>query len=313
MSAHSVAPGAQAKRFAAYLDRLALAAEHADRATPLKSYCSGLLLPGERKSVEPMAARLYPNNVRQAHQSMHHLVADAAWSDEDMLEAVRAYVLPQLEKKGPIMAWIVDDTGFVKKGTHSVGVTRQYCGQVGKQENCRVAVSLSVSTERASLPVAWRLYLPEVWAKDGTRRKETGVPAEIRFQTKAGDCAGTNPSGGEARDSSRSRTDRRRLRNRYPVSRRAHGLRVALCGGDHVLGDGMETGSGTAARRDLERTRTSDEISSPQPKPCPGPGEKSRFGLAPAGVEESILARRHPQPAPLAFCGRARSSGSPRF
>ncbi len=185
MSAHSVAPGAQAKRFAAYLDRLALAAEHADRATPLKSYCSGLLLPGERKSVEPMAARLYPNNVRQAHQSMHHIVADAAWSDEDMLEAVRAYVLPQLEKKGPIIAWIVDDTGFVKKGTHSVGVTRQYCGQVGKQENCRVAVSLSVSTERASLPVAWRLYLPEVWAKDRTRRKKTGVPAEIRFQTKA--------------------------------------------------------------------------------------------------------------------------------
>jgi SRSO17 transposase len=184
MSADSVAPGAQAKRFAAYLDRLAQAAEHADRAAPLKSYCTGLLLPGERKSVEPMAARLYPNNVRQAHQSMHHLVADAAWSDENMLEAVRAHVLPQMERKEPIVAWIVDDTGFVKKGTHSVGVTRQYCGQVGKQENCRVAVSLSVSTERASLPIAWRLYLPEVWAQDRKRRKKTGIPAEIRFQTK---------------------------------------------------------------------------------------------------------------------------------
>jgi SRSO17 transposase len=101
-----------------------------------------------------------------------------------MLEAVRAYVLPQMEKKGPIVAWIVDDTGLVKKGTHSVGVTRQYCGQVGKQENCRVSVSLSVSTERASLPIAWRLYLPAVWAKDGKRRKQTGVPAEVRFQTK---------------------------------------------------------------------------------------------------------------------------------
>jgi SRSO17 transposase len=184
MSAHREAPGAQAKRFAAYLDRLAQAAEHADRAIPLKSYCSGLLLPGERKSVEPMAARLYPDQVRQAHQSMHHVVADAAWSDEDMLEAVRAYVLPQIEQKGPIVAWIVDDTGFVKKGTHSVGVTRQYCGQVGKQENCRVAVSLSVSTECASLPIAWRLYLPEEWAKDGKRRKKTGVPSQIRFQTK---------------------------------------------------------------------------------------------------------------------------------
>src|SRR5258708_18758924 len=115
MSAHSVAPGAQAKRFAAYLDRLAQAAEHAARATPLKSYRTGLLLPGERKSVEPMAARLYPDNVRQAHQSMHHIVADAAWSDEDMLEAVRAYVLPQMEQKGPIVAWIGAGTGFVEE------------------------------------------------------------------------------------------------------------------------------------------------------------------------------------------------------
>jgi SRSO17 transposase len=184
MSANSVAPGAQQKRFAAYLDRLALAAEHADRATPLKSYCTGLLLPGERKSVEPMAARLYPDNVRQAHQSMHHIVADAAWSDADMLAAVRAYVLPAMQQESPIVAWIVDDTGLVKKGTHSVGVTRQYCGQVGKQENCRVAVSLSVSTEQASLPIAWRLYLPAVWAQDKQRRKKVGVPEELRFQTK---------------------------------------------------------------------------------------------------------------------------------
>src|ERR1017187_3223335 len=184
MSAHRVAPSAQAKRFAAYLDRLAQAAEHADRATPLKSYCTGLLLPGERKSVEPMAARLYPENVRQAHQSMHHIVADAAWSDEDLLEAVRAYAVPHMEQKGPVVAWIVDDTGFVKKGTHSVGVVRQYCGQVGKQENCRVAVSLSVATEQASLPIAWRLYLPEIWAKDRKRRKQTGIPEEISFATK---------------------------------------------------------------------------------------------------------------------------------
>ena len=149
---------------------------------PLKSYCTGLLLPGERKSVEPMAARLFPDKVRQAHQSLHHVVADAAWSDEDLLEAVRAYVLPAMQQKGPVVAWIVDDTGFVKKGTHSVGVARQYCGQVGKQENCRVAVSLSVSTERASLPIAWRLYLPEVWAKDGKRRKKRGCRARFGFR-----------------------------------------------------------------------------------------------------------------------------------
>src|SRR5262244_3448746 len=184
MSAKSVAPGAQQKRFAAYLDRLAQAAGHLDRAVPLKSYCTGLLLPGERKSVEPMAARLCPDNVRQTHQSLHHVVADAPWSDEDLLEQVRRYVLPAMQKQGPVVAWIVDDTGFVKKGTHSVGVVRQYCGQVGKQENCRIAVSLSVATEQVSLPIAWRLYLPEIWAKDHKRRKATGIPPKVTFATK---------------------------------------------------------------------------------------------------------------------------------
>ena len=184
MSANSVAPGAQQKRFAAYLDRLAQAAGHLDRAVPLKYYCTGLLLPGERKSVEPMAARLCPGNVRPTHQSLHHVVAHAPWSDEDLLEAVRRYALPAMQKQGPIVAWVIDDTGLVKKGRHSVGVTRQYCGQVGKQENCRVAVSLSLSTAEASLPIAWQLYLPEVWTQDRKRRKSAGVPSEISFQTK---------------------------------------------------------------------------------------------------------------------------------
>lgn len=184
MSATSVAPGAQQKRFAAYLDRLAQAAGHADRIVPLKSYCTGLLLPGERKSVEPMAARLCPDNVRQTHQSLHHIVAHAPWNDDDVLEAVRRYVVPAIEEQGPIVAWIVDDTGLLKKGTHSVGVARQYCGQVGKQDNCRVAVSLSLSTLKASLPIAWRLYLPDIWIQDQERRKATGVPQEISFQTK---------------------------------------------------------------------------------------------------------------------------------
>jgi SRSO17 transposase len=184
MSATSSAPGGQEKRFAAYLDRLAQAAEHVDRVEPLKSYCQGLLLPGERKSVEPMAARLAPHDVRQTHQSLHHLVAHAPWSDEALLQQVRQSVLPQMEHDGPVIAWIVDDTGFLKKGTHSVGVARQYCGQVGKQDNCQVAVSLSIATEHASLPIAWRLYLPETWAEDEERRKAAGVPKEISFQSK---------------------------------------------------------------------------------------------------------------------------------
>src|SRR3982751_2104366 len=157
---------------------LAIAAGHSDRQVPLKNYCKGLLLPGERKSVEPMAALLAPDNVRRMHQSLHHLVADAPWDDEVMLEQVCSQVLPAMQKNGPVVAWIVDDTGFPKKENHSVGVTRQYCGQVGKQDNCRVAVSLSLSTWNSSLPVAWRLYLPEIWASDSERRSKAGVPEQ---------------------------------------------------------------------------------------------------------------------------------------
>jgi SRSO17 transposase len=166
------------------MDGLAKAAGHADRETPLKNYCTGLLLPGERKSVEPMAARLAPDNIRRMHQSLHHLVADAPWSDKEVLSQVRHSVLLALQKQGSVVCWIVDDTGFPKKGSHSVGVARQYCGQVGKQDNCRVAVSLSIATWSASLPIAFRLYLPEVWTENKKRRREGGIPDDVEFQTK---------------------------------------------------------------------------------------------------------------------------------
>jgi SRSO17 transposase len=150
----------------------------------LKNYCTGLLLPGERKSVEPMAARLAPDDVRRTHQSLRHLVADAPWNDEETLEQVRQEVRPTMQKHGPVVAWTVDDTGFPKHGKHSVGVARQYCGQVGKQADCQAAVSLSVSTWNASLPIAWRLYLPGTWCRDAERCRQAGVPEEITFQSK---------------------------------------------------------------------------------------------------------------------------------
>ncbi len=184
MGSRLSAPGPQERRFAAYIEGLATAAGHEDRQAPLKNYCKGLLLPGERKSIEPMAALLDSENVQAMRQSLHHLVAKAPWSDEVLLEQVRNHVLPAMQKQGPVVAWIVDDTGFPKKGKHSVGVTRQYCGQVGKQENCRVAVSLSVATWNSSLPIAYRLYLPKEWAEDSERRDKTEVPEEVEFQTK---------------------------------------------------------------------------------------------------------------------------------
>ena len=175
---------AQPQRLQAYLDGLTQAAGHADRVVPMESYTKGLMLPIERKSVEPMAARLAPGSVRQMHQSLHHIVAEAAWSDDALLQQIRSQVLPAMTRKHALAAWIVDDTGFPKKGTHSVGVARQYGGQLGKQENCRVAVSVSLATEEASIPAAYRLYLPEMWANDDQRRKQAGVPTEIRFHTK---------------------------------------------------------------------------------------------------------------------------------
>ena len=178
------APGPQEERFAAYVSGLAKAAGHEDRKIPLENYCKGLLLPGERKSIEPMAARLAGEGVGPMRQSLHHLVANAPWSDEALLEQVRASVLPAMRQHGPVVAWVVDDTGFPKKGKHSVGVARQYCGQVGKQENCRVAVSVSVAAWSSSLPIAYQLYLPKEWAEDAERRKQAGVPEEIEFQTK---------------------------------------------------------------------------------------------------------------------------------
>src|SRR3982751_3935168 len=172
------------ERFDDYVGRLGDVLGHADRRGPLRAYTTGLLLPGERKSVEPMAARVDPFRVGAAHQSLHHFVAQAPWDDAALLRAVRDYALPALLERGPVRAWIVDDAGLPKKGKLSVGVARQYCGQLGKRDNCQVAVTLSVASEHASLPVAYRLYLPEAWAADPARRATAGVPEEVEFRTK---------------------------------------------------------------------------------------------------------------------------------
>jgi SRSO17 transposase len=171
-------------RFAAYVEGLSSAIGHTRRTRQLRDYCTGLVLPGERKSVEPMAARTAPERTSAQHQSLLHFVGLADWSDEAVLTRGREMALPAIEKSGPIEAWIIDDTSFPKQGKHSVGVHHQYCGQLGKQANCQVAVSLSIANHAASLPVAYRLYLPQDWTKDRKRRNKAGVPKEIKFKTK---------------------------------------------------------------------------------------------------------------------------------
>ena len=170
-------------KFDEYLDYLCAALGHADRNGGLMDYCRGLMLPIERKSVEPLAAHTDPLHVRSKHQSLHHFVADSEWLDGAVLARVRDWVVPTLGLEQGCY-WIADDSGHPKYGKHSVGVGHQYCGNLGKTANCQVAVSLSVASERGSLPIDYRLYLPKEWAEDTTRRTKAGVPETIAFATK---------------------------------------------------------------------------------------------------------------------------------
>ena len=172
------------ERLTNYIGELTKVIGHADRVVPLKDYCTGLLVTEGRKSVEPMAAVTAPAEVSAQHQKLMHFVAESPWSDERMLTKVREMVLPKIERHGPIEAWIIDDTGFPKHGPHSVGTHHQYCGQLGKQANCQVAVTLSIANHHASLPVAYRLYLPKAWTEDKKRREKAHIPREIKFKTK---------------------------------------------------------------------------------------------------------------------------------
>jgi len=172
------------KRFANYVEQLARVMGHPARERPMRDYCTGLVMPLERKSVEPLAALTQPGHASAQHQSLLHFVGEASWSDEEVLAKVWNLVLPSMERQEPVAAWIIDDTAIPKKGKHSVGVAHQYCGQLGKQANCQAAVSLSIANHHASLPIAWRLYLPQEWTQDRERCKKAGVPKDVRFKTK---------------------------------------------------------------------------------------------------------------------------------
>ena len=171
-------------RFAAYVEGLARVIGHKDREGPLRDYCTGLLMPCERKSVEPMAAITAPHRTAAQHQSLLHFVDQGEWSDEPVLAEVREMVLPQVARHEAIEAWIIDDTSFPKQGNHSVGVHHQYCGQLGKQANCQVAVTLSIANHHASLPVAYQLYLPQDWAEDRRAPAQERGSRGDRFKTK---------------------------------------------------------------------------------------------------------------------------------
>lgn len=147
-----------------------------ERRVAATRYVHGLLMPGQRKSIEPMAERLGVDP-----QSLQQFVSASPWSDQAVWRVVRREIIPQLE---PIEAWVVDETGWLKQGQHSVGVSHQYCGSVGKQANCQVSVEVVVSDGRSAAPIGGRLYLPESWTKDRERCARAGVPEGIEFATK---------------------------------------------------------------------------------------------------------------------------------
>jgi SRSO17 transposase len=140
-------------------------------------YLEGLLMEGQRKSIEPLAARLGVDA-----QSLQQFVTDSPWEEAEVWSRIRREVISHLE---PFESWIVDETGWVKQGSHSVGVAAQYCGAVGKQANCQVSVQLAVSNGVVAAPVGARLFLPQRWIEDSQRRKKAGVPQGLEYATKA--------------------------------------------------------------------------------------------------------------------------------
>src|SRR6187402_1769565 len=155
---------AMERRFEEYVHELGAVVGHDARRRGLGDYVGGLLLPGGRKSMEPIAERLDPDNVSRRHQAIQHFVSEANWSDAAVRERVRAQVIPALRARAPVEHLIVDDTTLAKSGRHSVGVAVQYCGRIHATANCQTLVSLSLSNGHDSLPVACDLYLPESWA-----------------------------------------------------------------------------------------------------------------------------------------------------
>lgn len=174
------------QRLAEYVDLIGNVLGHKRRRESFAIYALGLLGDGERKSVEPIAARACPDpkRVDAMHQRLLHFVGVSQWSDRDVRRAAAQYALPLMARHDPITCWVLDDTGMMKQGSHSVGVQRQYTGSVGKVANCQIAVALSVATRRDHLPIDFNLYLPRCWTGDRARRSEAEIPKHIRFRTK---------------------------------------------------------------------------------------------------------------------------------
>jgi SRSO17 transposase len=174
------------RRLNDYFGQIGNVLGHATRRELFARYAMGLLADGERKSVEPIVARACADAARTdaEHQRMLHFLAESPWDDRELRLFAARYALEALTQHSFVQSWIIDDTGFLKQGKHSVGVQRQYTGSAGKIANCQIGVSLSLATARDHLPVDFELYLPESWANDAARRREARIPDDVQFKTK---------------------------------------------------------------------------------------------------------------------------------
>jgi SRSO17 transposase len=173
-------------RLEQYFNKIGRALGSDERRASFAVYAAGLLSDAERKSMEPIAAQFCadPEAVDAVHQRLHHFITDSKWNDLSVRRCATQYAIRSLGKVDRVEAWIVDDTGMLKQGKHSVGVQRQYTGSAGKVTNCQIAVTLAFASAHHHFPVDAQLYLPECWANDPARRKEARIPDDVQFETK---------------------------------------------------------------------------------------------------------------------------------
>lgn len=173
-------------RFNEYMDGIGSVLRDKRQRASFALYASGLLSDGERKSMEPMAARACGDmdRVSAMHHRLNHFSTTKAWKDEPVRRLSARYAIEQMEQHEPISTWIVDDTGFIKQGTHSPGVQRQYTGSAGKRANCQIGVSLVAANSDAELPIDFRLYLPESWTEDRPRCRAAHIPDDVGYAPK---------------------------------------------------------------------------------------------------------------------------------
>src|SRR5258708_9410103 len=183
--AYQLDAGAE-RRLVEYFEDIGGALGNKCRRSSFAVYAMGWLGNAERKSAEPIAATATadPATCEPAHHRLLRFLRDSPWGDREARRVAARHALAAMTAEEPIRTWIVDDTGFPKQGTHSVGVQRQYTGTTGKVSNCQIAVSLSVATRSAHVPIDFALYLPESWTTDAARRAECKIPEPIVFKTK---------------------------------------------------------------------------------------------------------------------------------